>query len=145
MSDARNIWVGDWQSKLKTQNKQLANMTADEKKAWDAQRAIGEKLYKKYHAGPYIAFELSNANVFWANTYILKQRAEARSKALKASAQAFMPGDGPGGRLGEIIAAPKQSQKVVGLKVSPVANARAEGSPPGSRNRRQITIVIELG
>ncbi|MBQ5597412.1 MAG: hypothetical protein IIU66_02860, partial [Clostridia bacterium] len=88
MANDLDIWVGDWQSKLKTQNKQLANMTAAEKKAWDAQRAIGEQLYKKYHAGPYIAFELSNANVFWANTYILKQRAEARSKALKASAQA---------------------------------------------------------
>ena len=63
----------------------------------------------------------------------------------KAGTQAFMPGDGPGGRLGEIIAAPNQSQRVVGLNVSPVANARAEGSPPGSRNRKQITIIIELG
>ena len=63
----------------------------------------------------------------------------------KASVQAFMPGDGPGGRLGEIIAAPVQNQKVVGLSVSPVRNARSEGSPRGTQNRRQITIVIELG
>ncbi len=63
----------------------------------------------------------------------------------KASTQAFMPGDGPGGRLGEIIAAPNQTQRVVGVSVSPVANARAEGSSPGSRNRKQITLIIELG
>ena len=63
----------------------------------------------------------------------------------KASVQAFMPGDGPGGRLGEIIGARNIPQKIVGLSVSPVANARAEGTPPGSRNRKQITIVIELG
>ena len=59
--------------------------------------------------------------------------------------QAFMPGDGPGGRLGEIIGARNIPQKIVGLSVSPVANARAEGTPPGSRNRKQITVVIELG
>ena len=63
----------------------------------------------------------------------------------KASAQAFMPGDGPGGRLGEIIAAPNQSQRVVSVNVSPTRNARSEGSPRGTQNRRQITIVIELG
>ena len=63
----------------------------------------------------------------------------------KASVQAFMPGDGPGGRLGEVIAAPKMAQRIVGLRVSPVKNARAEGSPRGVQNRRQITVVIELG
>ena len=63
----------------------------------------------------------------------------------KASTQAFMPGDGPGGRLGEMIAARNQNQRIVDVKVSPVNNARAEGSPRGSQNRRQITLVIELG
>ena len=88
MANDMDIWTGDWRSKLKTQNKQLANMTDQEKKTWDAQRAIGEQIYKKYHTGPYIAFELSDANVFWANTYILRERAAARSKALQASAAA---------------------------------------------------------
>ena len=63
----------------------------------------------------------------------------------KASAQAFMPGDGPGGRLGEIIGGRNQTQSIVDVRVSPVANARAEGYPPGTRNRKQITLVIELG
>ena len=63
----------------------------------------------------------------------------------KASSQAFMPGDGPGGRLGEIIGGRNQMQKIVDVKVSPVANARAEGYAPGTRNRHQITLVIELG
>lgn len=63
----------------------------------------------------------------------------------KASTQAFMPGDGPGGRLGEIIAAPGQNQRVVSVNVSPIRNARSEGSPRGTQDRKQITIVIELG
>jgi hypothetical protein len=63
----------------------------------------------------------------------------------KASVQAFMPGDGPGGRLGEIIGGMDQNQRIVGLSVSPVRNARSEGSPRGTQNRKQITIVIELG
>lgn len=63
----------------------------------------------------------------------------------KASTQAFMPGDGPGGRLGEIIAAPGQTQRVVSVDVSSSMNARSEGSPTGTKNRRQIKIVIELG
>lgn len=63
----------------------------------------------------------------------------------KASSQAFMPGDGPGGRLGEMILGRKQTQKVVGVTVSPVNNARSEGSPRGTQNRKQITIVIEVG
>lgn len=48
----------------------------------------------------------------------------------KAGTQAFMPGDGPGGRLGEIIMAPSQTQRIVGVSVSPVHNARAEGYSP---------------
>lgn len=63
----------------------------------------------------------------------------------KASTQAFMPGDGPGGRLGEIIMAPKQSQRIASVSVSPVYNARSEGSSRYTQNRKQITIVIEIG
>lgn len=63
----------------------------------------------------------------------------------KASVQAFMPGDGQGGRLGEIIGAPNTQQRIVDVKVSPTYNARAEGSPPGTQNRKQITLVVELG
>ena len=63
----------------------------------------------------------------------------------KASVQAFMPGDGPGGRLGEMIAAPNTSQRIVGVNVSSTYNARAEGTPRGSQNRKQITLIVELG
>lgn len=63
----------------------------------------------------------------------------------KAGTQAFMPGDGPGGRLGEIIMAPSQTQRIVGVSVSPVHNARAEGYSPGTTNRKQITLVVEIG
>ena len=62
----------------------------------------------------------------------------------KASTKAFMPGDGPGGRLGEMIVAPNLSQKIVGLKVSPVRNARSEGMPKSVQNRKQITLVVEI-
>ena len=63
----------------------------------------------------------------------------------KAATQAFMPGDGPGGRLGEIIMAPSQSQRIVGVSVSPINNARAEGYSVGTKNRKQITLVVEIG
>lgn len=63
----------------------------------------------------------------------------------KAGTQAFMPGDGPGGRLGEIIMAPSQTQRIVGVSVSPVNNARAEGYSTGTTNRKQITLVVEIG
>lgn len=61
----------------------------------------------------------------------------------KASTQAFMPGDGPGGRLGEIIIAPNTPSRIVDVRLSPVMNARTKGTQ--SFNRRQITLVVEIG
>lgn len=61
----------------------------------------------------------------------------------KARTQAFMPGDGPGGRLGEIIIAPNTPSRIVDVKLSPILNARAKGTQ--SFNRRQITLVVEIG
>lgn len=61
----------------------------------------------------------------------------------KASTQAFMPGDGPGGRLGEIIIGPNTPSRIVDVRLSPVMNARTKGTQ--SYNRRQITLVVEIG
>lgn len=61
----------------------------------------------------------------------------------KASTQAFMPGDGPGGRLGEIIVAPNTPSRIVDVRLSPAMNARSKGTQ--TFNRRQITLVVEIG
>ena len=61
----------------------------------------------------------------------------------KASTQAFMPGDGPGGRLGEIIIGPNTPSRIVGVRLSPINNARSKGTQ--NFNRKQITLVVEIG
>ena len=60
----------------------------------------------------------------------------------RAATQGFMPGDGPGGRLGEMILAPNQPSRIVDVKVSPVKNARSKGTQ--TFNRHQITITVEI-
>lgn len=60
----------------------------------------------------------------------------------KASTQAMMPGNGPGGRLGEIVLAPGQSMKVV--DVGYTGNmARVQGTQ--SRTKKQVVLTIEVG
>ena len=61
----------------------------------------------------------------------------------KASVQAFMPGDGPGGRLGEIIIGPNTPSRIVDVRLSPIKNARSKGTQ--NFNRKQITLVVEIG
>ena len=116
--------------------KNTTNMTESQ-----LQRALVGKNFSenKFLSTSYNSFK----NAIDPSTFTTREvRIEYRAKA---STQAFMPGDGPGGRLGEIIAAPNQNQRIVGVKVSPVKNARSEGSPRGTQNRKQITLIIELG
>lgn len=60
----------------------------------------------------------------------------------KASTQAMMPGNGPGGQLGEIILAPNQNSKIVDVKFNG-KKARAKGSQ--SMTLPQVTLVVEIG
>ena len=66
----------------------------------------------------------------------------------KASTQALMPGDGPGGRFGEMLLAPtsgSQNQYRI-VDVKPTGQkARAKGMPVYSMNLNQIEVVVEVG
>lgn len=66
----------------------------------------------------------------------------------KASTQALMPGDGPGGRFGEMLLAPtsgSQNQYRI-VDVKPTGQkARAKGMPIYSMNLNQIEVVVEVG
>ena len=66
----------------------------------------------------------------------------------KAGAKALMPGDGPGGKFGEMLLAPTSGKtnnyKIVDVK--PTGNkARAKGMPISSRTLNQIEIIVEVG
>lgn len=63
----------------------------------------------------------------------------------KASTQAFMPGNGPGGKLGEVIVAPGQTGRIVDVKFNG-RGARLKGqNSSGALNHKQVTVVIEIG
>lgn len=66
----------------------------------------------------------------------------------KASAQALMPGDGPGGRLGEMCLAPTGTRghntyRIVDVKYSG-NKARKKGYSTASLNTRQIELIVEV-
>lgn len=64
----------------------------------------------------------------------------------KASTQAMMPGNGPGGRLGEIILAPsggRKNMKVVGVRYDNNVKVRQQGTNYLS-NQNQLVITVEV-
>lgn len=64
----------------------------------------------------------------------------------KASTQAMMPGNGPGGRLGEIILAPsggRKNMKIVGVKYDTNVKVRQQGTNYLS-NQNQLVITVEV-
>ena len=68
---------------------------------------------------------------------------------VKANVQAMMPGNGPGGRLGEVVLAPTSPQKnmrIVDVKDDKSRRTRSKGMSPGIyNNNRQIVVVVEVG
>ena len=65
----------------------------------------------------------------------------------KASTQAVMPGNGPGGQLGEIVLAPsggKQNYRIVGVKYDNNVRVRQKGTNWLS-NQRQLVLTVEVG
>lgn len=66
----------------------------------------------------------------------------------KASTQALMPGDGAGGKFGEMLLAPTSGKsnayKIVDVKLSG-NKARAKGMPTSYRTLDQIEVIVEVG
>lgn len=67
----------------------------------------------------------------------------------KASTQALMPGDGPGGRFGEILLGPSGTKghntyKIVDVKTTG-QKARPKGGSTSNRTLTQIEVVVEVG
>lgn len=64
----------------------------------------------------------------------------------KASTQAMMPGNGPGGRIGEILLAPsggRQNFRVVGVREDSSVRVRQQGTSWLS-NQRQLVLTVEV-
>lgn len=81
----------------------------------------------------------SSKNVFMNRAVRIEYKA-------KASTQAMMPGNGPGGRLGEIVLAPsggRKNMKVVGVKYDANVNVRQQGTSWLS-NQKQLVITVEI-
>lgn len=81
----------------------------------------------------------SSKNVFMNRAVRIEYKA-------KASTQAMMPGNGPGGRLGEMILAPsggRQNMKVVGVKFDSNVKVRQQGTSWLS-NQNQLVITVEV-
>lgn len=57
----------------------------------------------------------------------------------KASTQALMPGNGPGGQLGEIVLAPGQSYKIVDVKYT------GKKGRSGASQHKAVELVVEVG
>lgn len=66
----------------------------------------------------------------------------------KASTKALMPGDGPGGKFGEMLLGPTNGNsnkyKIVDVRLSG-NKARAKGQPTWNMNLNQIEVVVEVG
>ena len=75
---------------------------------------------------------------------VFKTRAVKISYQAKADVQAMMPGDGPGGRLGEIVLAPSGGSR--NMKIVDVRYTGNSARKQGSRNMNlpQIEIVVEV-
>ena len=60
-----------------------------------------------------------------------------------------MPGNGPGGRLGEVVLAPTSPEKnmrIVDVNDDKSRRTRSKGMSPGIyNNNRQIVVVVEVG
>lgn len=89
MSDARNIWVGDWKSQLKAQNKLLSSsagrMSDIEKQRWNNYNVVGQNIYKQVFPTSYVAQDKIDGGAFYANTQILKDRAAGVSASTASS------------------------------------------------------------
>ena len=84
----------------------------------------------------------TNADTFTSREVKITYRA-------KASTQALMPGDGPGGRLGEILLGPSGTKghntyKIVDVKTTG-QKARPKGGSTSNRTLTQIEVVVEVG
>ena len=64
----------------------------------------------------------------------------------KASTQAMMPGNGPGGRIAEVVMAPsagRQNYKVVGVRYDNAVNVRQKGTNYLS-SQKQLVLTVEV-
>lgn len=64
----------------------------------------------------------------------------------KASTQAMMPGNGPGGRIAEVVIAPslgRQNYKVVGVRYDNAVNVRQKGTNYLS-SQKQLVLTVEV-
>ena len=70
-----DIWVGDWEEKLKEQNRRFTQDKSLAKFAEQFPRAQwqkkGEELFYKYHPGE--TWNASKAATYFAQTYVLQQ------------------------------------------------------------------------
>lgn len=76
-----------------------------------------------------------NASQFTSRAVRIEYRA-------KAATQALMPGNGPGGALGEIILKPGQTMKISDVKFNG-SSARQKGTQ--SYHLQQVTVVVDVG
>lgn len=86
-----DIWVGDWLEKVKEQNRLLSgqkatSLTPQEKAVWTNFEIQGRKQFDKYHPGE--NWNSAQGAAYFANTYILQQRAARKSLSAKESAAA---------------------------------------------------------
>ena len=64
----------------------------------------------------------------------------------KASTQAMMPGNGPGGRIAEVVIAPssgRQNYRVVGVRYDNSVNVRQKGTNYLS-GQKQLVLTVEV-
>lgn len=89
MADARNIWTGDWKTKLKEQNKLFSSaagrMSDVEKQRWNNYAVVGERIYKEFYPTSYVSQDKIDASAYYANTAILRDRQSVKDQSIASS------------------------------------------------------------
>lgn len=131
-------------SKFGVKNADINNMTAQQiKNTLTGQRYGEEKFVSTSYNGFKNAPKPSASNGYFTFT---DRQVEIRYSA-KAKTRAMMPGNGPGGRLGEIVLAPSQGRQnyhITKVDVSSGNAARRKGTPYGSMNGKKIILYVDV-
>lgn len=119
MNDASGLGLGNYENMTEAQlKKTLVGQTFVDK-------AFVSTSYNDFKHAP-------TSNPFTDKAVRINYRA-------KASTQALMPGNGPGGQLGEIVLAPGQSYKIIDVKYT------GKKGRSGASQHKAVEITVEVG
>ena len=120
-------------------NPDFSKMTASQLSQVLTGRTYGEERIVSTSYNNFKNAPVSTQNVFMNRAVRIEYQAHAKT-------QVMMPGNGPGGRIGEIVIAPsggRQNYRVVGVRYDHGVNVRQKGANWIS-NQKQLVLTVEV-